>query len=101
VNFFLLFYDGYQFAPRYRDLHRKMAGSEICQFYLFDALGKNLVATVLRLLLHMAELVPVQSLQNEEARTRAPLAAISSFVPIAVSFGIIRKPIPPNFKEER
>ena len=25
VNFFLLFCDNYQFAPRYRDLHKKMA----------------------------------------------------------------------------
>jgi TnpA family transposase len=25
VNFFLLFFAGYQFAPRYRDLHKKMA----------------------------------------------------------------------------
>ena len=26
VNFFLLFFDGYQFAPRYRDLHKRMSG---------------------------------------------------------------------------
>jgi TnpA family transposase len=25
VNFWLLFFDGYQFAPRYRDLHKRMA----------------------------------------------------------------------------
>lgn len=25
VNFFLLFFDGYQFAPRYRDLHKRMS----------------------------------------------------------------------------
>ncbi len=26
VNFFLLFFAGYQFAPRYRDLHKRMSG---------------------------------------------------------------------------
>jgi TnpA family transposase len=26
VNFLLLFFDGYQFAPRYRDLHKRMSG---------------------------------------------------------------------------
>ena len=26
VNFFLLFVYGYQFAPRYRDLHKRMTG---------------------------------------------------------------------------
>ena len=26
VNFFLLFFEGYQFAPRYRDLHKRMSG---------------------------------------------------------------------------
>jgi TnpA family transposase len=26
VNFWLLFFDGYQFAPRYRDLHKRMSG---------------------------------------------------------------------------
>jgi TnpA family transposase len=26
VNYFLLFFDGYQFAPRYRDLHKRMSG---------------------------------------------------------------------------
>jgi TnpA family transposase len=30
VNFLLLFFDGHQFAPRYRDLHKRMSGLVGC-----------------------------------------------------------------------